>query len=252
MGYSLYRVPPFLSPFFITFSVSLHALFIFIGAVTRWSIYLALLSAFHFAEWYITVVYRPKEVSADSWVINHSKAYTIAQIAATVEYWVVAAFSAFMPSLSTAFNLPVVSLLLLLIDCLSFLSCLMAMFLRILSMVTAGDNFSHRVMTSKESQNPQHHLVTTGLYAYLRHPSYFGWFYWAVCSQVFLRNVCCSVGFFLFSVKFFSNRIVFEEGFLMKIYGKEYETYAEATPIGIPFVRTLIKYKGRQPMQKEA
>ena len=49
---------------------------------------MCLLACFHFSEWYITAVYRPKELNYDSWVINHSEAYTIAQIASIAEYWI--------------------------------------------------------------------------------------------------------------------------------------------------------------------
>ncbi len=38
---------------------------------------------------------------------------------------------------------------------------------------TAGSNFHHRIRTEKEKD---HHLVTFGIYKYLRHPAYFGWY----------------------------------------------------------------------------
>ena len=32
-----------------------------------------------------------------------------------------------------------------------------------------------------------HLLITTGIYAHMRHPSYVGWFYWSVGTQVSIR-----------------------------------------------------------------
>lgn len=54
-------------------------------------------------------------------------------------------------------------------------------FIRKLAMWTAKSNFNHYVQHVKEEG---HELVTTGIYAYCRHPSYVGWFYWSVGTQV--------------------------------------------------------------------
>merc|ERR1712187_349650 len=108
-------------------------------------------------------------------------------------------------------------------------------------MVHCGKNFDHIVMTEKKSN---HELVTNGIYAYLRHPSYFGWFYWTVCSQLLLANPICTIGFAVAAHKFFSGRIPPEEHVLAKIYGQRYLDYASRTPIGIPFVSCMIPYTG--------
>lgn len=42
---------------------------------------------------------------------------------------------------------------------------------------TAGSNFNHKIQFYKDDN---HKLVTTGLYSLSRHPSYLGWFLWAV------------------------------------------------------------------------
>ena len=48
-------------------------------------------------------------------------------------------------------------------------------------MFTAGSNFNHVVQNEKSET---HTLVTSGVYAWFRHPSYVGWFYWSIGTQV--------------------------------------------------------------------
>lgn len=53
--------------------------------------------------------------------------------------------------------------------------------LRKAAMLTAGSNFNHIVQNEKAQS---HVLVTSGVYSYFRHPSYVGWFYWSIGTQV--------------------------------------------------------------------
>jgi protein-S-isoprenylcysteine O-methyltransferase len=53
--------------------------------------------------------------------------------------------------------------------------------LRKLAMFTAGTNFNHYVQYIRKDD---HILVTGGIYAWCRHPSYVGWFSWSVGTQV--------------------------------------------------------------------
>ena len=50
--------------------------------------YFLLLSFFHFTEFFSTALYKPRDTSYKSFVVNHSVAYTAASIAAVVEYFV--------------------------------------------------------------------------------------------------------------------------------------------------------------------
>ena len=52
-------------------------------------------------------------------------------------------------------------------------------------MATASTNFSHKI---EERKREEHALVTHGIYAYLRHPAYFGFFWWSIGTQVLLGN----------------------------------------------------------------
>ena len=48
--------------------------------------YFFLLSFFHFTEFFSTAMYKPRDTSYNSFVVNHSLAYTAASIAAIIEY----------------------------------------------------------------------------------------------------------------------------------------------------------------------
>lgn len=71
-------------------------------------------------------------------------------------------------------------------------------------MATAGTNFNH---TPQKKKQAGHELVTSGIYAYSRHPSYFAFFWWAVGTQVLVGNKICLVAFFVFLWNFFNQRI---------------------------------------------
>ena len=93
-------------------------------------------------------------------------------------------------------------------------------------------------------------MIKTGVYAWVRHPSYFGWMLWAVGTQFALYNPISIVLFFAAAIKFFRDRIPFEEFKLYQFFGEEYETYAFNTPIYIPFVNSYLPY-GSVRVKKE-
>lgn len=81
---------------------------------------------------------------------------------------------------------------------------LMGQSFRSLAMIHASSNFSHQIALHKD---PSHTLVTSGVYSLVRHPSYFGFFWWAVGLQVFLANPVSTVIFVGVLWRFFSERI---------------------------------------------
>lgn len=72
---------------------------------------------------------------------------------------------------------------------------------------------------------------------YLRHPSYFGWFYWSVGTQLVLCNPLCTVAYAAAAWYFFHERIPYEERLLVRFYGEKYTKYAKSTTIGIPGIK---------------
>lgn len=104
-------------------------------------------------------------------------------------------------------------------------------------MIQASTNFSHLVAHHKAEG---HRLVKEGVYAYVsrynppgyvlifdhrwfRHPSYTGFFYWAVGTQMVLQNHICFIIFTVILWRFFYHRIKCERhpqpplGFLLNV-----------------------------------
>jgi len=199
------------------------------ASIIQWCIYLILLGIFHAGEWYVTAAYRPKELEYKSWIINHSVMYTAVQLASVLEFWLEFLF---LPSLKGNWLLIGVSTII----------CVFSIGVRIVGMAHCGENFDHIVMEKKKKG---HELITDGIYQYLRHPSYFGFYYWSVAAQILLGNPILAVACAIISRKFFVNRIPPEEQVLVKIYGDQYKIFAQRTPIGLPFVQGYVPYKGK-------
>eukprot|EP00904_Undaria_pinnatifida_P000818 jgi/Undpi1/10737/HiC_scaffold_29.g13185.m1 len=140
-----------------------------LSRLLQWSLYSCSVSFFHFSEFFVTAVYKPDIVSYNSFVLNHSKEYTGALLASWAEFWLEAYFW------SDVKRQPHV------VAAGAFLA-LVGHWFRVGAMWTAGSNFNHEIMQRREES---HQLVTRGVYKYLRHPSYFGWFWWSLGTQAF-------------------------------------------------------------------
>lgn len=181
-------------------------------------VYIAILSLFHFSEYFVTSLTNISTLSTESFLLNHSEAYVFAIGASFVEYFIEAYyFHSFK-----RFN--VISLL-------GFMLCLFGEMIRKLAMFTAGENFSHIIRTNK---SPDHRLVTHGIYSYLRHPSYAGWMYWAVGTQLLALNPLCTLLFAITSYRFFKDRIEYEEETLVHFFGRDYVNYKRKVPLWMP------------------
>lgn len=93
--------------------------------------------------------------------------------------------------------------------------------------------------------------------SWLRHPSYFGFFYWGLGTQMVLQNPVSFVGYALVMWRFFNSRIKgmdsphlcqrepaltciafqVEEVQLVKFFGNDYVNYRTRVGTGIPFIR---------------
>uniref|UniRef100_A0A1I7X2N9 Protein-S-isoprenylcysteine O-methyltransferase n=1 Tax=Heterorhabditis bacteriophora TaxID=37862 RepID=A0A1I7X2N9_HETBA len=68
------------------------------------------------------------------------------------------------------------------ISYIGFILCIFGEILRKTAMVHAGNGFTHKLALSKR---PDHRLVTSGIYSYMRHPGYAGEsFYWIFMMAV--------------------------------------------------------------------
>lgn len=187
-------------------------------------VYIFFVSSFHFLEYFITASYQPLRVEASSFVLGN-KAYHVAHILALLEYLLEIYFK---PTIkyNKKFDL---------IKFFGLFLIILGQSIRSLGMITAGKNFSHLIKYEKEDD---HVLITHGIYSILRHPSYFGFYYWALGTQLLLLNPLsfCLFSFLLYS--FFSPRIHFEERYLIKFFGDDYTNYTKKTYIGIPFIKS--------------
>ena len=110
-------------------------------------------------------------------------------------------------------------------------------YLRTLAQMTAGRNFHHQVRYRKEAK---HTLVTEGVYQISRHPSYLGWYLWAVGTQVMMINVASTVFFIITSWFFFNHRIQIEEELLIDFFGADYVRYCDKVPTRLPFIKGYV------------
>jgi protein-S-isoprenylcysteine O-methyltransferase len=165
-------------------------------------------------------MFNPTVVDASSFVVNHSKPYTIAMLVALFEFCIRFMLFPSFNSYSAAF--------------LGIILVSMGQLVRSMAMITCGESFNHIIQQSKKDS---HKIVTNGIYMYLRHPSYTGFFYWSVGTQLLLGNFVTSFLFAAASWHFFSRRIPFEEQTLLKLFPKEYPSYMERTKVGIPFIK---------------
>lgn len=156
--------------------------------------FLFCLSAFHFLEFWTTAHFNAPSARADSFLLfSNGKEYNMAQSLAALEILV----SMYMPryQLLYANRLTLIAGIMLVI---------VGQTARTTAMAQAGTNFNH---TPQRIRREGHQLVTTGIYAWLRHPSYFGFFWWAIGTQVLVGNKICLFGYIVALWYFFYRRI---------------------------------------------
>lgn len=130
--------------------------------------YIIILSTFHYSEFLTIAWTNPNAVSIDSFVLKHSLAYGIAAASSWMEFLIERYY---FPDFKTPSSFSYFGLIM----------CIGGEILRKLAMITAKQNFNHLVQTEKSQD---HQLVTHGVYQLCRHPSYVGWFYWSIGTQV--------------------------------------------------------------------
>jgi protein-S-isoprenylcysteine O-methyltransferase len=191
----------------------------------QWCTYVMCLCTFHLLEFFITAIYNPTQATADSYLINHSLTYTTAALLSWIEFWI----RFFFGRRIRYMNLPIW------ISCIGFCTLIIAQLVRSLSMATAGESFNHLIQTSKR-QN--HILITHGIYRIFRHPSYVGFFYWSISTQLLLGNIFHTILYTAASWTFFKRRIHYEEESLCQFFPETYPIYVARTSMGIPFLKS--------------
>ncbi|XP_076652505.1 isoprenylcysteine carboxylmethyltransferase ste14 [Halictus rubicundus] len=183
-------------------------------------VYITVLATFHYSEFLSIAWINPSTLSIDSFILNHSIAYGVAACSSWVEFIVEREYLPWMkePSFISYFGL--------------FL-CICGEVLRKLAMFTARHNFNHIVQSEKDDD---HELVTYGVYKLCRHPSYVGWYYWSIGTQLILQNPICLLAYAVVSWKFFHARIQLEEITLLYFFGQDYAEYQKSVGTGLPFI----------------
>ncbi|XP_042855538.1 protein-S-isoprenylcysteine O-methyltransferase-like [Penaeus japonicus] len=183
--------------------------------------YMVVLTLFHYSEYITTAIGNPATLSLDSYLLNHSVAYGLAAVASWVEFFIERYF---LPEMKTLWYLSTFGILV----------CLWGEIIRKAAMLTAKTNFNHIVQTERQKD---HELVTWGAYSMFRHPSYVGWFWWSIGTQLILVNPVCTIAYALASWSFFYERIYFEEITLIKFFGEKYLDYQKKVSTGLPFIK---------------
>lgn len=191
----------------LTTNAVLFLIFVFPTPFWRVPFFLAALSLFHFLEFYVTARYNTPAATVKAFLLSSNGwAYNVAHGSAVLECLVAHFFWPAPTTLGSWLYVrnPVtgdpVSILLVLGVALT----LVGQIVRTLAMAQAAGNFNHHVQSEHKSG---HVLVTQGLYRFLRHPSYFGFFWWGLGTQLVLGNVVCFVGYTLVLWRFFATRI---------------------------------------------
>lgn len=152
------------------------------------------LAIFHFLEYYTTARYNTNALRAESFLLfNNGRAYNSAHGLATVELIVSRIFPAYGRALVNPATIAIGVVLVL-----------VGQAVRSFAMAQAGPSFNHVVAREHKET---HKLVTHGFYSIFRHPSYFGFFYWAIGTQFLIGNKICLLGYILVLWKFFHSRI---------------------------------------------
>ncbi|EEF28069.1 protein-S-isoprenylcysteine O-methyltransferase A [Ricinus communis] len=178
------------------------------------------ISFFHGSEYLLAIsIHGKSTVTLKSLLV--SKHYLLAMLFSLVEYLI--EFSLF-PGLKEYWWVSNLGLVLVVIG----------EVIRKMAIITAGRAFTHLIKIYHEEH---HKLITHGVYRFVRHPSYCGFFIWSVGTQIMLCNPISTIAFAVVVWHFFANRIPYEEYFLRRFFGSQYEEYARQIPSGVPFVK---------------
>jgi len=182
--------------------------------------FLACWAGFHWGEYAVCAGWNRARCSVDSFLLENGKEYNIANAVAVTEFVITMYFA---PQVKSHTYVTYFGIVL----------TLASQYLRSAAMITAASNFSHQIVWRREED---HRLVTDGVYRYFRHPSYAGFFYWSLGTQLVLQNPISFIGYAVAVWKFFARRVPIEERYLIHFFGDEYKNYRRRVRTWIPFI----------------
>lgn len=184
-------------------------------SASRFGLFLSLFCYFHFSE-FALISWAHTYPRFDSLLLNHGSKYAIAFTFSMIE------------SLLSSVRVDIYFQLF------GTVTAILGLLLRAMALWTAGPAFTHLIVTKRA---PSHTLVTTGVYAIMRHPGYAGWLLWVSGAQLLAGNLVSFICFTIVTWIFFNDRIAYEETLLLDMFGVEYRRYKARTPFsGVPGV----------------
>ena len=189
-------------------------------AWTCYSLYITALALFHILEYMFIAVYSPHSLSFSSFVFDN-EGYREAILASFVEFIIE---DRFLGSLRPNLFCLVVGAAMIIIG----------ETVRLAAIREAGQSFTHLVAYEKREE---HRLVVSGIYSYVRHPSYFGYYVWCIGTQVLIFNPVCFVLYNIVLFRFFYNRVRREEQLLESFFGQKYVKYKSTVWSGVIGIR---------------
>ncbi|KAG2493683.1 hypothetical protein HYH03_008197 [Edaphochlamys debaryana] len=189
---------------------------------TPFAVFFGLLVFFHCSEFLLAAIFMRHELGTTSWLI--SKPYAKAMGFAVLEFWLEWWLRPGIKGASGGMGL---------VAWVGLALVLTGEVIRKVGMVTAQGNFTHQI---RRQRDPSHQLVTHGIYRWIRHPGYLGWYVWCIGTQVLLCNPVSALAFAFVAWHFFRDRIEYEEYYLRRFFGPAYDEYARRTPTWIPLI----------------
>ncbi|MCG8306864.1 MAG: isoprenylcysteine carboxylmethyltransferase family protein [Cytophagales bacterium] len=104
-----------------------------------------------------------------------------------------------------------------------------AILLLYLSHAHLGKNWSPVLGIQKD-----HTLVTSGIYAYIRHPMYAAHLLWAIAQMLMLHNWIAGFSFIAVMIPHYLIRVGKEEQMMIDRFGEEYRAYMKTTGRVVP------------------
>lgn len=187
--------------------------------------YCIFLECYFISEFSSSCLYQPSTVTSKSFLIYGVKGnglFWFMQGLTVIEYLLTSSLSMWVPYWVSK-----------LVSLVGTLCICIGLFIRHAAMKQCGDSFSHYIATKKLSH---HKLKQDGIYSVLRHPSYFGFWLFAIGIQLLLNNYVNFIVDIIVLHMFFKKRVAYEEYMLIQFYGEAYRRYQNRVGVYIPFI----------------
>ncbi|KAK4210079.1 isoprenylcysteine carboxyl methyltransferase [Rhypophila decipiens] len=199
----------------------------------RHAFYGATLSTFHFLEFWTTARYSTSDASAKSFFPTENlPVYLMAHMLAFLEClgW---GFFKFGPGFDLKVLGPTPRIIPIILGLVLVGG---GQLVRILAIVHAGSALGRNKKKHRERRGAEPVLVTSGIYGIMRHPAYFGFFWWAVGAQLVLGNIFSLLAAVVVLWSIFAGQVQREEACLRLSLGRPYLRYEERVGTLMPFI----------------